>query len=86
MVPPKPRKGAVTTLEGVIAHCLKDHRGKVLMDCRWYCICGWTSPRAGVPDRDHVEAAQQQGREHQADHIAKALAEQAKREQEETAS
>lgn len=81
MVPPKPRRRGAQTLEDVIADSLKTHRGKLLMDCRWYCVCGWTSPREGEGG-NHAAYAEQQGRDHQAQHIAKALAEQARAEEE----
>lgn len=82
MAPPRPRKSPSLTLEGVVTQCLKDHRGRLLMDCRWYCVCGWTSPREGVAG-NHAVIGEDAGRAHQAAHIALALAEQAKREQEE---
>jgi hypothetical protein len=57
----------------VIADTLKAHRGKVLMDCRWYCVCGWTSSRKADGLGNLIEQAEVEARSHQAEQVEAAL-------------
>lgn len=57
----------------VITDVLHDHRGRLLMDCRFYCVCGWTSSRTEDGLGNHVAQGEAEGRVHQAEEIAAAL-------------
>jgi hypothetical protein len=57
----------------VIADTLRAHRGRILMDCRWYCVCGWTSSRNADGLGNHVEQGETEGRTHQAEQVEAAL-------------
>ncbi len=57
----------------VIEDALREHRGRILMDCRWYCVCGWTSSRNSDGLGNHVAQGEAAGRVHQATQIEAAL-------------
>jgi hypothetical protein len=66
--PRKPR-----SLVEVVSDTLRHHRGKVLMDCRWYCVCGWTSSRNADGLGNLIEQAESEARTHQAEMVEAAL-------------
>lgn len=64
---------AVRSTFDVINDTLREHRGRILMDCRWYCVCGWTSSRNPDGLGNLVAQGEDEGRCHQAEEIEAAL-------------
>jgi len=78
----KPVEGVRRSVLEVLAQVLTDHRGHLLMDSRFHCLCGWVSdsPSATYASLQGVR----QGAEHQALECQFALAANATLEEEET--